>query len=319
MPDRTPEAGIGGLHGARCLVIGAGGFLGTHLCRALLAAGARVQGYGRRMGDPAALADIRWTQGEFTDRTGLARSVEGVEIVFHLLGGSTPESSNADPVADLQATIAASLGLFEICRAAGTRKIVFASSGGTVYGIPRRLPIDETAATDPISAYGVSKLAVEKYLGLYRHLYRLDFAVLRIANPFGAWQDPFRRQGVVASLARAVLDRQPAEIWGDGSVVRDFVYAPDVAHAMLLAAAATGGSAVYNVGSGVGRSVLDVLASIETVIGTGPVARSHRPGRPADVPVNVLDCRLIRDELGWEATTPWETALEQTVGWLSGR
>ncbi len=129
---------------------------------------------------------------------------------------------------------------------------MFVSSGGTVYGIPAHVPIAEEAPTDPISAYGVSKLAVEKYLGLYRHLHGLDYAVLRLANPFGACQDPDRRQGVVAALVQAVLDGRPVEIWGDGRVVRDFIYAPDAAEAIAMAASLAGPVRVLNVGSGVG-------------------------------------------------------------------
>ena len=307
------------LAGTACLVLGGGGFIGTHLCRSLLRRGARVHGYGRRRAYPEVLAGVRWTAGEFSDRAALARAVEGAELVFHLLGGSTPESSNKDPVADLMATATSSLHLLEICRAAGTRKLVFVSSGGTVYGIPRHVPIAEAASTDPISAYGVSKLAVEKYLGLYRHLHGLDYAVLRLANPFGPYQDPDRRQGVVAALVQAVLDGRPVEIWGDGRVVRDFIYAPDAAEAVAMAAAYAGPARVLNVGSGVGRSVLDVVDDVGAVLGVPRVERTHKPGRATDVPVNVLDISLIRAELGWTPTTPWPDALRATAAWLRGR
>ncbi|MBD0275188.1 MAG: NAD-dependent epimerase/dehydratase family protein, partial [Acetobacteraceae bacterium] len=148
------------LRGASCLVLGAGGFLGGHLCRDLLRRGASVHGFGRRRSYPEAVEGARWTTGEFSDRAALARAVDGAEHVFHLLGGTTPESSKKDPVADLTAGAGASLHLLEICRAAGVRKVVFLSSGGTVYGIPAAVPIREDAPTDPISAYGVSKLAV---------------------------------------------------------------------------------------------------------------------------------------------------------------
>ena len=228
------------LQGVACLVLGAGGFIGGHLCQELQRRGAVVHGFGRRRSYPEALDGMRWTAGEFADRAGLARAVDGAEIVFHLLSGSTPESSNRDPVADLVAGSVASLHLLDICHAAKTRKVVFVSSGGTVYGIPASVPIREDAPTNPISAYGVSKLATEKYLGLYRHLHGLDYAVLRVANPFGPWQDPDRRQGVIAALMQAALNQRPAEIWGDGAVVRDYLYAADVAEAIAQVAAYTG-------------------------------------------------------------------------------
>lgn len=315
-------AGVGrdALRGSPCLVLGAGGFLGGHLCRELKRRGASVHGFGRRRSYPEALEGARWTTGEFADRAALARAVDGAEHVFHLLGGTTPESSNKDPVADLEAGATASLHLLEICRAAGVRKVVFLSSGGTVYGVPASVPIREDAPTDPISAYGVSKLAVEKYLHLYRHLHGLDYAVLRVANPFGPWQDPDRRQGVVPAMMQAVLDGRPPEIWGDGRVVRDYLYAADAAEAVADAAAHTGAHRVFNVGSGVGRSVLDLLRDIGTALGRGTgLAAAHKPGRATDVPMNVLDTSLIRREMGWTPRTGWAEALAATAAWLRGR
>lgn len=299
-------------------MLGAGGFIGGHLCRELLRCGAAVHGFGRRRAYPEALAGVRWTAGEFSDRAALARAMDGAEYVFHLIGGSIPESSNKDPVADLIAGPVASLHMLEMCRAtAAVRKIVFVSSGGTIYGVPRRTPIREDAPTDPISAYGVGKLAVEKYLHVYQHLYGLDYAVLRVANPFGPWQDPDRRQGVVAALTRAMLDGRPVEIWGDGRVVRDYLYAADVAEAISAAAIYAGPHRVFNVGSGVGRSVLDLVRDIAAALGReGGVDIVHKPGRATDVPVNVLDTSLIRQEMGWAPGTPWPAALDATIAWM---
>ena len=188
----SPSArGSVALDGASCLVLGAGGFIGTHLCRALVGAGARVHGFGRRPAFADGLPPIRFTAGEFSDRAALALAVDGAEIVFHLLGGTNPEVSNKDPIADLQTNAVASVQLLELCRAAGVRKIVFVSSGGTVYGAPGTIPIAETAPTDPISAYGINKLMVEKYLQLYAKLGGPDALSLRVANPYGAFQSRF--------------------------------------------------------------------------------------------------------------------------------
>ncbi len=299
-----------------CLVIGAGGFIGTHLCRALTDAGARVHGFGRRIAYPNALASQRFTIGEFSDRAALARVVDGAEIVFHVLASSTPESSNKDPLADLNANVASTLNLLEICRAAGTRKLVFASSGGTVYGVPSRTPIAEDASTEPISAYGVGKLAIEKYLGFYRHLHKMDFVILRIANPFGPYQDPFRRQGIIPAIIQAALDGRSVEIWGDGTVVRDFLYAADTADALVRAASYGGAFKIFNVGSGVGRSLIDTLDAIGKVLDIPNLKRVYKPSRPADVPVNVLDISLIQQELNWSPSISWHDALRLTADWL---
>lgn len=309
------------LRGAESLVLGAGGFIGAHLCAALLAKGAVVRGYGRRQHYPEAIDGVRWLPGDVADRVALARAVEGCDLVFHLVAGSTPESSNKDLVGDLSSGVAPTLHLLDICREAGVRKLVFTSSGGTVYGIPNRIPIDETAPTDPISAYGIGKLAIEKYLALYHRLHGLDYTVLRIANAFGPYQDPDRRQGVIPAMANALLRGRPAEIWGDGQVVRDYLFAPDVCDAILAAAepAFDGRSHVFNVGSGIGRSVTEVLDDLGSVLDIASPPRVHRAARAADVAVNVLDVGRIRRELGWAPRTEWFEALRATVAWLSDR
>jgi len=225
------------LSGVRCLVLGAGGFLGGNLCHALLDRGALVSGFGRSP-PPQALRhpDIAYAVGDMAHPDTLLEAVKGQEIVFHLASSSLPESSNRDPAADLAAGLAANLRLLQICRASGTRKVIFASSGGTVYGMTKSVPIPEDAPTNPISAYGITKLATEKYLRLFHYLHGLDFHALRISNPYGPGQSPFRRQGLVAILLERLLTGKPIEIWGDGEVVRDFVHVNDVVEAFLTAA-----------------------------------------------------------------------------------
>jgi UDP-glucose 4-epimerase len=206
--------------------------------------------------------------------------------------------------------------MLEICRISGIRKIVFVSSGGTVYGLPQTVPIPESAATEPVCAYGVSKLAVEKYLHLYRRLHNLDYAVLRVANPFGAYQRPDRRQGVIAAMIHRILQNEPVEIWGDGRVVRDFIYIEDVVRALIEVVGYGGSYRVFNIGSGVGRSILEVIANVGTVLRRPRVVPVHKPGRATDVPVNILDISLIKKELGWTPTTDWLDALGATASWL---
>jgi len=313
VPERTEGEA---LQGVSCLVLGGGGFIGTNLCRALVGLGARVQSFGRRQSYPEALEGVAWAQGDFTDGAALARVVEGQEIVFHLVGGTVPENSNKDPVADLMSCAVASLHLLDICRASGVRKIVFVSSGGTVYGIPSDIPIRETAQTNPISAYGISRLAVEKYLNLYNHLYGLGYIVLRVANAYGPFQSPTRRQGVVPALLRRILDGQEPEIWGAGEVVRDFVYVADVVQALIAAVGYEGPHHVFNVGSGVGRSILQIIDDIRATFDRGPVESVHKPARATDVPENVLDITLIREQVGWRPRTDWVDGLRATAAWL---
>ncbi len=301
----------------RCLVLGAGGFIGSHLCHALVHAGALVHGFGRRPAF-AQLPPMRFTAGEFTDRAALAVAMDGAEIVFHLLGGTNPEVSNKDPIADLQVNTIASIQMAELCRAAGVRTIVFISSGGAVYGVPAAIPIPEDAPTEPISAYGINKLMVEKYLRLYARLGGARPVILRVGNPFGPYQSPFRRQGLVPALIETVLAGRPAEIWGDGQVVRDYLYVGDVADAMVSAALYEGPHRVFNIGSGQGRSVLAVLEGIGAVLGRELLPPVFQPGRRADVSANVLDTGRAARELGWRPRMNWDEGISRTAEWVRG-
>ena len=216
-----------------CIVLGGGGFIGTNLCRRLVANGHRVRAFGRRR--PFSESDdIEWFQGDFSDPAALAAAIETFEIVYHLVNATTPLSANLDMVGDLQRNVVASVGMLEICRKLRISRVVFVSSGGTMYGCPQQIPTPETAPTDPITAYGISKLAIEKYLALNQHLHQLDYRVLRVTNPFGPFQTAMKNQGVIASIVSHGVRHEEIEIWGDGSVVRDFIFIDDVVDALIL-------------------------------------------------------------------------------------
>lgn len=305
------------LSGLRCLVLGGGGFLGLNLCNRLAEAGAEVTCFSRSH-PQAEVLDRRVARviGQFADRLALANAVDRQDVVFHLIAGSVPESSNRDPYAELSAAPIATLHLLEICRAARIKKLVFSSSGGAIYGIPRAIPISEQAPTDPISAYGISKLMIEKSLHLYRHLHGIDYQILRIANPYGRFQLGTKHQGLIGSYIHRVLTDQPLEVWGTGSVVRDFLHIDDVSDAFLGAVDYQGPHKVLNVGSGRGLSVHQVIAELKVAFGRDDLPCVHRPSRAADVPANVLDTALIRSELGWQPSVPLQTGLTGTIAWM---
>lgn len=312
-PERTAPA----LSGARCLVLGGGGFLGLNLCNRLAREGAEVTCFSRShaQGDVMDRRVARVT-GHFADRLAIANAVERQDVVFHLIAGSIPESSNRDPSAELAAAPIATLHLLEICRSARIAKVVFSSSGGAIYGIPRSIPIPEHAPTDPISAYGISKLTIEKSLHLYRHLHGIDHQILRIANPYGRFQLGDRHQGLIGSYIHRILDGLPLEVWGTGEVVRDFLHVDDVVDAFVAAIAYDGPHKVMNVGSGVGLSVNQIIAELEAAFDRGTLRRVHKPSRAADVPANVLDIALIRSELGWRPRVALREGLTGTIAWM---
>jgi UDP-glucose 4-epimerase len=307
------------LVGVRCAVLGAGGFLGGALVAALCAEGAIVHGFGRRGVRSRIDERSAWTEASFADTDALARVLEGQQLVFHFISSSLPATSNRVPAAALADDVYPTLDLLERCVSAGVEKVVFASSGGTVYGVPGTIPTPEIANTTPISAYGIAKLTIEKYLALYRHLHGLDFVALRIANPYGPGQSPHKKLGVIASMVHAALTGSPIEIWGSGEVIRDFVYVADVIDAILCGAEYAGGDRIFNIGSGVGRSVNDVLADVRRAFGDVVLDVVRKPGRTADVPVSVLDTTLARRELGWSPTVDFCAGIDQTVRWMRGQ
>jgi UDP-glucose 4-epimerase len=301
--------------GLRCLVVGGGGFIGKAVCAALRRSGACVTAFGRSIPE-AGNDDAKWLRGDASDDVALGAALERQDVVIHLVGTVEPERSNLDPLGDLAANAGSTISLIKLARDAGIRRIIFASSGGTVYGPSLWERIPEGAPTNPISAYGVSKLASEKYIAALGRLYEMKHCVLRVANPYGPGQSHTRRQGLIAVAVGRALQSGVFEIWGDGSVVRDFVFIDDVAQAFVRAVAYDGSETVFNVGSGVGISVRDVVGYIYEACGADRSLITFRPSRPADVPHNVLATDLIAREMGWRPAVSWPLGIERTIAWM---
>src|SRR5688572_9905629 len=255
----------------KCLVLGGGGFIGSHLAQALAQAGHRVRVFDRPRGRFLPLLErCEVVTGDFLRAEDVARALEDIEVIFHLVCTTVPKSSNEDQAADVEANVAGTLRLLDLCRSRGARRLVFASSGGTVYGVPRALPIDEAQPTQPISSYGIHKLMVEKYLHLNQVLHGLDYRVLRIANVYGERQRIETAQGAVAVFLDRIRRGEALQIWGDGSVVRDYVYVGDVVQAFLKVLGHGGGERVFNIGSGAGVSLSRLVDEIARVVGSRP-------------------------------------------------
>ena len=238
-------------------------------------------------------------------------ALEGQSFCFHLISTTLPASSNARILFDLDTNLRASVELLEACVEAGIERFVFLSSGGTVYGVTGQERIVETTALQPICAYGVSKVSVELYLRLFQHLKGLDYKVARLSNPYGAGQRLTAGQGVVSVFMDKIAKGVPIEIWGDGSVQRDFIYIEDVVDAIMLIAKDQSEARVYNVGSGEATSLMSLISNIEHV--TGKKAQLiFKAARSFDVPVNVLDCSEIRKRIGWTASTSLTEGLSLT-------
>jgi UDP-glucose 4-epimerase len=299
----------------RSLVLGGGGFLGGHLVEALQAAGVRVRVFDRvpRRATTARIAqNTEWCEGDFGNRGDVAGALSGCDVVFHLVATTLPRASNEDPVHDLESNLLPTVRFLDLALEHSVKKVVFASSGGTVYGHPRLVPVPETHPTQPLCSYGIHKLAIEQYLHLYHSLHGLAYCVLRLANPFGERQRTDASQGAVAVFLDLALRGEEVTVWGDGSAVRDYVYVGDVARAFCLAATYESPTGLFNIGSGRGHSVNELLAAIEDVLGR-PVSRRYVQGRPFDVPVNVLDTTLAARALGWQPNVAFRDGLERTL------
>ncbi len=301
-----------------CVILGGGGFLGYHLCRALLAAGHHVRIFDRpnleRFSLPDETGSLEWTEGDFVNQEDLAPAIAGCNIIYHLVGTTLPKSSNDNPVYDMETNVIGTLRLLDLAKEKNKR-IIFVSSGGTVYGIPEEVPIKESHPTNPICSYGIAKVTIERYLHLYHHLYSLDYSVFRLANPFGERQKVTAAQGVIAVFLHKALHDQPIEIWGDGTVVRDYLYVEDAIAPLVKAITYQGDCRIFNVGSGEGKSLNEVLSVIRALLGKQVIC-TYTPARAFDVPSNVLDISLASRLLNWTPKTSFQEGLSRTLTWI---
>lgn len=287
----------------RIAVVGASGYIGRHLVPALVNDGAEVTVLTRnpnwQLFQPA--GGVRCIEGSFFDQAAVRMALAGADSVIHLVSCTNPKSSNDDRVYDAEANIVGSVRLLDACLKANVRRVVFASSGGTIYGVNSSERIPEDAPTTPICAYGISKLAVEKYLGLYHRHFGLEYCALRVANPYGGDQTPAAASGVgaIAAFFERVRQSQPIEVWGDGRVIRDYVHISDVVSAFVKAVHVPPPNAPVNVGTGVGTSLLELIDAIGMTVGKRPIVH-FAPARAVDVPRNVLDVSRAAKLLGWQ-------------------
>lgn len=259
---------------------------------------------------------ITFYTGDFGNVGALEELIAtGFDAVIHCVSTTTPKSSNESPEFDIQSNVIGTLYLLDICVKHKVGKLVFLSSGGTVYGDIGDLDlVDESHAVRPMCSYGVSKLTIEHYLDVYKHLRGLDYVALRLSNPYGERQSPLRALGALTVFLHRTLKNQNIEIWGDGGVTRDFIYVGDVANAVYLATI-NPVSGVFNVGTGTGLSIRDILEKISSVVGVqAPV--TWLPSRLFDVPRIVLDATKLKRATGWGCRTTFQDGVAITAEWL---
>ena len=302
----------------KALVIGGNGFIGTALVDQLIGRGIKVRVFDRypsRYKEP--VDGVEYVIGDFANHGEVSQAVQGIDWVFHLAYTTLPETSNEDPVYDVRSNVIDTIQLLQECCNAGVDKFVFVSSGGTIYGVPQHVPIKEEHPTEPICSYGITKLTIEKYLHLFHHTKKLEYSVARIANPYGERQNPNSKQGAVGVFLGCIARKQPITVFGDGEIVRDFIYIYDAADALIACAdyvASEKGPRVFNIGSGVGYSLNQIVDTIRNVVDV-EVKVNHTPARQVDVKSNVLDIELARKLLKWEPKVDLETGIKRAWDW----
>lgn len=303
----------------RIVIFGGGGFIGSTIADRLLVEGHALRIFERPRVQPyrkfKATEAVEWMAGDLSSTHDVSDAVQGVDAVLHLVSTTLPKNSNDDPIYDVQSNVVASLHILNAMVAHQVRNIVFISSGGTVYGNPLYLPVDEKHPTNPVVSYGITKLAIEKYLQMYDHLHGIKAITLRVANPYGERQRIETAQGAVGVFLHHALKGIPIEIWGDGSVTRDYVHVSDVAEAFVQALHYTGVHRVFNVGSGVGTSLNTLIGELEAVL-EQTIERRYLSARPFDVPVSVLCNNLARSELNWSPTVSMPEGIARTAEWM---
>jgi UDP-glucose 4-epimerase len=303
----------------RTLVTGGAGFIGSHIADALLAAGHDVAvvddlSRGRRSQVPAD-APLHAVDVRAPALREVLLQVRP-DVVFHEAAQIDVRRSVAEPLLDTDINVAGTVNLLQACADAGVRRVVFASSGGAIYGDTSHIPTPEDHPARPASLYGAAKLSGEVYGGVFAQLYGVEFMSLRYANVYGPRQDPHGEAGVVAIFVRKLLDGESPMINGDGAQTRDYVYVGDVVQANLLAAAAPASAlGAYNVGTGRETDVVTLFELLRSACGVGAAAE-HGPAKPGEQQRSCLDADRARRVLGWEPSVALEEGLGRTVRWF---
>jgi UDP-glucose 4-epimerase len=294
----------------RCLVLGGNGFIGSQLVPSLLKQGYVITlfDHSNHQSFPPNQA-IKIIKGDLSNPADVAKAMVGCDICFHLISTVVPESSNIDPIFDINNNLVGTINLLNQAVENGIKKIIFISSGGTVYGNPQELPISEEHPTNPLCSYGIIKLTIEKYLDLYFQLYQLDYIVLRVSNVFG-----FVSNSSTCSVINVFFERMrrdlPIHIWGDGTVVRDYIHVSDVITALIKSIFYTGSTKIFNIGSGSGLSLNEVVERMENLY-RKKIHRIYSAGRKFDVIANILAIKRARCHLEWLPETTFIDGLLQ--------
>lgn len=306
----------------RVTVLGGLGFMGSHICRELARRGYVVRVFDRPGASRVRVADfenrLEIVSGDFTRADDVLGAIADADLIINLVHTTVPGSSMTDPEFDVTSNVVATVAWLRQLDKTKVRKVIYVSSGGTVYGVPKKLPISEEHPTNPICSYGITKLAIEKYIAMYATAFQIDYQLLRPSNAYGPGAQLHFGQGVIGVLADRALRHEALEVWGSGNEQRDYLFIDDLVRAVMLMITYRGSENVFNVSSGRGHSVNDIVSLLRKQIGDFPSV-AYLEARGFDVPVNVLDSTRLQHETGWRPEVDLETGIGRTIEWLKKR
>jgi len=297
-------------------VIGGTGFIGRHLVRQLIEMGEKVTVIGRQR-HPELENSVTYLQNSNEDDF-FTKAFKGIDYVIELAYSTTPQTSFDNPTRDIFENLTFSVKIFEALIKSNVSKIICVSSGGTVYGRMVNSPISEDHATDPISPYGITKLAIEKYGNMYFQINALPVVIVRPGNAYGEGQLPFRGQGFISTAIASALRGDKVRVYGKQGTIRDYIYVQDIVWGILAALEKGKPGECYNIGTKVGRSNFEVIKMIDHLLDPFDykIDCEVLESRPFDVVSNILDYSKLEKISGWRPTTDFDSGLKRTVTWL---
>ncbi len=287
----------------RIIITGGNGFIGSALLDVLILFNYKPIVLDKKKSKNK---EVDFFIGDFFDKKLLNKIIKKNDIVIHLACTTIPATSELNRQKDVRENIIGTLNLLDVCAQKQIKKFIFVSSGGTVYGNIGKKKAKENMPCNPINSHGVMKLTIENYIKIYSRLYNLKYVILRGANPYGGKSK--KTQGIIDVFFDKIQKQQNLEIWGDGSVVRDYIYIDDFIDAFLLIIKNNIFNKIYNIGTGKAHSINDIIKIISKILNK-KIKVKYKQNRNFDLPYNVLDVSLIQKELNWQAKTSLKKGL----------
>ena len=300
----------------KILVLGGNGFIGSHITDELVANGHDVTVFHRSTERYEGHSNtVRFYLGDYSDVVKLGEAVDGMDAVIHAISTTVPSTSNLNPISDVQQNLISTIQLLDLMTKANVRRLVYLSSGGTVYGKPNLLPVAENHPLNPICSYGIVKVAIENYIGMYQELYGLKPIILRPSNPYGPRQGHAGVQGALSTFLCKTLHHKEITIWGDGETKSGYVYVKDLAH-MTRLAVESDVMGRFNVCSGVSHSLNSLIKLIEKTTSIKPNV-SYKPSRAFDIKEILLDINKVKQVFSWTPTYSIQEGMAEFVKFLA--